>query len=112
MHIQHSHSARQTRSQARDQAVLTPTPSASLDGTPAVPQLRVQLDRGPHMKGEAPFRKEGRKRSKKIKFLFRSSWRYHERQKEKSHHQEKNPEASKSNSPHPQSSSSSNQKKK
>ncbi|MBW0531744.1 hypothetical protein O181_071459 [Austropuccinia psidii MF-1] len=32
--------------------------------------------------------------------------RYHERQKEKSHHQEKNPEASKSNSSHPQSYSS------
>ncbi|MBW0471819.1 hypothetical protein O181_011534 [Austropuccinia psidii MF-1] len=38
--------------------------------------------------------------------------RYHERQKEKIHHQEKNPGASKSNSSHPQSSSSSNQKKK
>ncbi|MBW0474592.1 hypothetical protein O181_014307 [Austropuccinia psidii MF-1] len=37
--------------------------------------------------------------------------RYHERQKEKSHHQEKNPEASKSNSSHPQNSSSSSQKK-
>ncbi|MBW0494908.1 hypothetical protein O181_034623 [Austropuccinia psidii MF-1] len=37
--------------------------------------------------------------------------RYHDGQKEKSHHQEKNPEASKSNSSHPQSSSSSNQKK-
>ncbi|MBW0525490.1 hypothetical protein O181_065205 [Austropuccinia psidii MF-1] len=38
--------------------------------------------------------------------------RYHLRQKEKSHHYEKNPEASKSNSSHPQSSSSSNNKKK
>ncbi|MBW0518384.1 hypothetical protein O181_058099 [Austropuccinia psidii MF-1] len=38
--------------------------------------------------------------------------RYHERQKEKSHHQEKNPEASKSNSSHPQNSSTSSQKKK
>ncbi|MBW0492426.1 hypothetical protein O181_032141 [Austropuccinia psidii MF-1] len=38
--------------------------------------------------------------------------RYHERQKEKSHHQEKNPEASKSNSSHYQGSSISNQKKK
>ncbi|MBW0478665.1 hypothetical protein O181_018380 [Austropuccinia psidii MF-1] len=38
--------------------------------------------------------------------------RYHERQNEKSHHQEKTPEASKSNSSHPQSSSSSSQKKK
>ncbi|MBW0486161.1 hypothetical protein O181_025876 [Austropuccinia psidii MF-1] len=33
--------------------------------------------------------------------------RYHERQKEKSHHQEKKPEASRSNSSHPQNSSSS-----
>ncbi|MBW0585590.1 hypothetical protein O181_125305, partial [Austropuccinia psidii MF-1] len=33
--------------------------------------------------------------------------RYHERQKEKNHHQEKNLEASKSNSSHPQNSSSS-----
>ncbi|MBW0554685.1 hypothetical protein O181_094400 [Austropuccinia psidii MF-1] len=32
--------------------------------------------------------------------------RYHERQNEKSHHQDKKPEASKSNSSHPQNSSS------
>ncbi|MBW0548153.1 hypothetical protein O181_087868 [Austropuccinia psidii MF-1] len=38
--------------------------------------------------------------------------RYHERQNEKSHHQEKKPETSKSNSSHPQNSSSSIQKKK
>ncbi|MBW0467580.1 hypothetical protein O181_007295 [Austropuccinia psidii MF-1] len=38
--------------------------------------------------------------------------RYHERQNEKSHHQEKKPEASKSNFSHPQNSSSSSQKKK
>ncbi|MBW0479810.1 hypothetical protein O181_019525 [Austropuccinia psidii MF-1] len=37
--------------------------------------------------------------------------RYHERQKEKSHHQEKKPEAAKSNSSHPQNPSSSSQKK-
>ncbi|MBW0556246.1 hypothetical protein O181_095961 [Austropuccinia psidii MF-1] len=37
--------------------------------------------------------------------------RYHERQKEKSHHQEKKPEASKLISPHPQNSSSSSHKK-
>ncbi|MBW0502163.1 hypothetical protein O181_041878 [Austropuccinia psidii MF-1] len=35
--------------------------------------------------------------------------RYHERKKEKIHHQEKNPEASKSSSSHPQNSSSSSQ---
>ncbi|MBW0580177.1 hypothetical protein O181_119892 [Austropuccinia psidii MF-1] len=60
MPIQQSPPARQTRSQARTQAVLTPTPRACLDGTPAVPQLRSQLDRGPCMKGAAPSRKEGR----------------------------------------------------
>ncbi|MBW0507736.1 hypothetical protein O181_047451 [Austropuccinia psidii MF-1] len=38
--------------------------------------------------------------------------RYHERQMEKGHFQEKKPEASVSNSSHPQNSSSSNQKKK
>ncbi|MBW0472513.1 hypothetical protein O181_012228 [Austropuccinia psidii MF-1] len=38
--------------------------------------------------------------------------RYHERQNEMSHHQEKKPEASKSNSFHPQNSSSSSQKMK
>ncbi|MBW0585783.1 hypothetical protein O181_125498 [Austropuccinia psidii MF-1] len=37
MPIQHSPCARQTRSQARTQAVLTPTPRAPLDGTPEVP---------------------------------------------------------------------------
>ncbi|MBW0465518.1 hypothetical protein O181_005233 [Austropuccinia psidii MF-1] len=45
----------QTRSQARTQAGLTPTPSAPLDCTPAVSQLRAKLDRGP-----TPSRKEGR----------------------------------------------------
>ncbi|MBW0557483.1 hypothetical protein O181_097198 [Austropuccinia psidii MF-1] len=60
MPIQHSPPARHTRSQDRTQAVLTPTPRAPLDGTPAVPQLRAQLDRGPIMEGAAPSRKEGR----------------------------------------------------
>ncbi|MBW0556108.1 hypothetical protein O181_095823 [Austropuccinia psidii MF-1] len=60
MPIQHSPPARQTRSQARTQAVLTPTPRAPLDGTPAVSQLRAKLDRGPILEGEAPSRKEGR----------------------------------------------------
>ncbi|MBW0563013.1 hypothetical protein O181_102728 [Austropuccinia psidii MF-1] len=60
MPIQHSPPARQTRSEARTQAVLTPTPRAPLDGTPEVPQLRAQLDRGPCMEGEASSRKEGR----------------------------------------------------
>ncbi|MBW0583669.1 hypothetical protein O181_123384 [Austropuccinia psidii MF-1] len=35
MPIQHSPPERQTRSEARTQAVLTPTPIAPLDGTPA-----------------------------------------------------------------------------
>ncbi|MBW0541287.1 hypothetical protein O181_081002 [Austropuccinia psidii MF-1] len=60
MPIQHSPPARQTRSQARDQAVLTPTPRAPLDGTPEVSQLRAHLDRGPNLEGEAQFKKEGR----------------------------------------------------
>ncbi|MBW0548330.1 hypothetical protein O181_088045 [Austropuccinia psidii MF-1] len=59
MPLQHSPPARQTRSQARAQAALTPTPSASLDGTPAVPQLRAKLDRGPILEEAAPSRKEG-----------------------------------------------------
>ncbi|MBW0470423.1 hypothetical protein O181_010138 [Austropuccinia psidii MF-1] len=42
------------------QAVLTPIPRAPLDGIPAVPQLRAQLDKGPHMEGAEPYRKEGR----------------------------------------------------
>ncbi|MBW0472102.1 hypothetical protein O181_011817 [Austropuccinia psidii MF-1] len=60
MTIQHSPPERKTRYQARTHAVLTLTPRATLDGTPAVPQLRAQLDRGPSMEGEAPSRKEGR----------------------------------------------------
>ncbi|MBW0587703.1 hypothetical protein O181_127418 [Austropuccinia psidii MF-1] len=68
MAIQHSPPARQTRSQARTQAVLTPTPRAPLDGTPAVPQLRAHFGRRRTIQ-------EGRKTAKKIKFIFRSSWR-------------------------------------
>ncbi|MBW0575657.1 hypothetical protein O181_115372 [Austropuccinia psidii MF-1] len=60
MPIENSPPARQTRSQARAQAVLTPTPRAPLDGTPAVPPLKAQLDRGPIKEGAAPSRKEGR----------------------------------------------------
>ncbi|MBW0574108.1 hypothetical protein O181_113823 [Austropuccinia psidii MF-1] len=33
---------------------------APLDGTPAVSQLRAKLDRGPILKGAAPFRQERR----------------------------------------------------
>ncbi|MBW0590468.1 hypothetical protein O181_130183 [Austropuccinia psidii MF-1] len=60
MPIQHSPPARKTRSQARTQAVLTPTQRAPLDSTPAVPQLRARIDRGSHIEGAAPSRKEGR----------------------------------------------------
>ncbi|MBW0515188.1 hypothetical protein O181_054903 [Austropuccinia psidii MF-1] len=59
MPIQHSPPARQTRSQDRTQDVLTPTPRAPIDGTPAVPQLRAQLHRGPAWKEKHhPRRKE------------------------------------------------------
>ncbi|MBW0588132.1 hypothetical protein O181_127847 [Austropuccinia psidii MF-1] len=60
MPAQHSPPERETRSQARAPAVLTPTPRAPLNSIPAVPQLRAQLDRGPIMEGEASSRKEGR----------------------------------------------------
>ncbi|MBW0572908.1 hypothetical protein O181_112623 [Austropuccinia psidii MF-1] len=56
MPLQHSPPARKTRSQA----VLTPTPRPPLDGTPAVPPLKAQLDRGPIKEGAALSRKEGR----------------------------------------------------
>ncbi|MBW0568002.1 hypothetical protein O181_107717 [Austropuccinia psidii MF-1] len=46
---------KQTRSYARTQAVLTPTPRAPLDGTPAVSKLKAKLDQG-----AAPSRTEGR----------------------------------------------------
>ncbi|MBW0472170.1 hypothetical protein O181_011885 [Austropuccinia psidii MF-1] len=52
MPVQHLPPVRQTRSHGRDQAVLTPTPTAPLDGTPAVPQLRSHVDRGTVMEGE------------------------------------------------------------
>ncbi|MBW0495767.1 hypothetical protein O181_035482 [Austropuccinia psidii MF-1] len=60
MPVEHSPPARQTRSQARAQAVLTATPRFPLDSTPAVPQLRAQLDRGPHLEVAAPSGMEGR----------------------------------------------------
>ncbi|MBW0581920.1 hypothetical protein O181_121635 [Austropuccinia psidii MF-1] len=60
MPLQHSPPARQTRSQDQTQAVVTPTPRAPLDGTPAVSQPRAKLDRGPILEGAAPCRKEER----------------------------------------------------
>ncbi|MBW0584767.1 hypothetical protein O181_124482 [Austropuccinia psidii MF-1] len=60
MPLQHSPPVRQTRCQAQAQAVLTPTPRSPLNGTPEVPPLKAQLDRGPIKEGAAPSRKEGR----------------------------------------------------
>ncbi|MBW0587606.1 hypothetical protein O181_127321 [Austropuccinia psidii MF-1] len=60
MPLRHSPPARQTRSHAQAQAVLTPNSRAPLDGTPEVPPLKAQLVRGPIEEGEAPSRKEGR----------------------------------------------------
>ncbi|MBW0574545.1 hypothetical protein O181_114260 [Austropuccinia psidii MF-1] len=60
MPTQHSPPARQTRSQPRTEAVLTPTQRAPLDGSIVVSQLRAKLDRGPILEGAAPSRKEGR----------------------------------------------------
>ncbi|MBW0528205.1 hypothetical protein O181_067920 [Austropuccinia psidii MF-1] len=68
MPFKHSLPARQTRSQARDQAVLTPTTKAPLDGTPEVPQLRAYLDRGPSLEGAAPSRKEGEGKENQVPF--------------------------------------------
>ncbi|MBW0572465.1 hypothetical protein O181_112180 [Austropuccinia psidii MF-1] len=51
MPLQHSPPARQTRSQARAKAVLTPTPRALFDGTPAVPPLKDQSRREQHHPG-------------------------------------------------------------
>ncbi|MBW0539412.1 hypothetical protein O181_079127 [Austropuccinia psidii MF-1] len=73
MPVQHSPHSRQTLSQARAQAIFTPNPRAPLYGTPAVPQLRAQLDKGPIF-GRRTIQ-EGRKGAKKIKFIFRSSGR-------------------------------------
>ncbi|MBW0465036.1 hypothetical protein O181_004751 [Austropuccinia psidii MF-1] len=78
MPIQHSPPARQTRSQDRTQAVLTPTPRAPPEGTPAVPPLRAHLDRGPNGEGEALYRKEGRNTANKIKLILRSGWQEEE----------------------------------
>ncbi|MBW0570902.1 hypothetical protein O181_110617 [Austropuccinia psidii MF-1] len=62
MPFQHSPPLRWTRTQD----VLTPTPRVPLDGTPAVPQLRAHLDRGPVMEGAAPsiFPGRGQRRSR------------------------------------------------
>ncbi|MBW0531950.1 hypothetical protein O181_071665 [Austropuccinia psidii MF-1] len=67
MPVEHSPPARKTRSQARAQAALTPTPRVPLDGTPAVPPLRA-------LHGRSSTIQEGRKRVKKINFIVRSGW--------------------------------------
>ncbi|MBW0523125.1 hypothetical protein O181_062840 [Austropuccinia psidii MF-1] len=66
MPVQHSPPARQMRSQARTQAVITPTPRAPLDHNPEVIQLRTQFGRRSTIQ-------EGRMRAKKIKFLLRGN---------------------------------------
>ncbi|MBW0514246.1 hypothetical protein O181_053961 [Austropuccinia psidii MF-1] len=60
MPVQNSPPAIQTRSQARDQAVLPPTPKVPLFWTSEAPQLRAHLDTGPVMEGGAPSIQEGR----------------------------------------------------
>ncbi|MBW0554922.1 hypothetical protein O181_094637 [Austropuccinia psidii MF-1] len=60
MPVQHSPPAKNTRSQ-RNPAVLIPTASVPLDRTPSFNQLSSNFDRGPPMKGEAPFRRGGMK---------------------------------------------------
>ncbi|MBW0513484.1 hypothetical protein O181_053199 [Austropuccinia psidii MF-1] len=67
MPVQHSPPAKQTRSQDRAQAFLTPR--APLDDTPEVPQLRTTSGRSNTIQ-------EVRKRAKKIKFIFRGSWKF------------------------------------
>ncbi|MBW0480090.1 hypothetical protein O181_019805 [Austropuccinia psidii MF-1] len=83
MPVKHSPPAKYTRYQ-RNQAVLTPTERAPLDHTPSFHQLCENLERGPPMEGEEP--------------SIRGDTRYHERQKEKGSHQEKNPQIIGSNS--------------
>ncbi|MBW0466152.1 hypothetical protein O181_005867 [Austropuccinia psidii MF-1] len=60
MPIQNLCLTRPTRYQARTKAVITPTTRVTLEETPAVPQLKAHLGRGPVMEWEAPSRKEGR----------------------------------------------------
>ncbi|MBW0578827.1 hypothetical protein O181_118542 [Austropuccinia psidii MF-1] len=61
MPVKHSPPKIQAISQAKAQAVLTPTPRAPFYGTPAASQLRGHLERASLMEEEAPSRKEGRK---------------------------------------------------
>ncbi|MBW0503047.1 hypothetical protein O181_042762 [Austropuccinia psidii MF-1] len=67
MPVQHSPQAKNTRSQ-RHQAVPTPTARAPFDCTPSVHQLSENLDRGPLMKGAAPFGRGGAKSRRSISF--------------------------------------------
>ncbi|MBW0539664.1 hypothetical protein O181_079379 [Austropuccinia psidii MF-1] len=62
MPLQHSPSAKNTRSQ-RNPAVLTPTARVPLDCTPSAHQLSANFDRAPPMEEEAPSRR-GRMKSK------------------------------------------------
>ncbi|MBW0473224.1 hypothetical protein O181_012939 [Austropuccinia psidii MF-1] len=96
MPIQYSPPARQTRLQARAQAALSPAPRAPLDGTPALASHPSRIDSLQDL----------------MDVTLKLNTRYNERQKEKSNHQEKKPEASKLSSSDPQNSLSSSQKKK
>ncbi|MBW0519543.1 hypothetical protein O181_059258 [Austropuccinia psidii MF-1] len=60
MPVQHSPSAKNTRSQ-RNPAVPTPTARVPLDRTPSVHQLGANLNRGPRMEGAEPSGREGMK---------------------------------------------------
>ncbi|MBW0503235.1 hypothetical protein O181_042950 [Austropuccinia psidii MF-1] len=67
MPAQNSPPDENTRSK-RHRAVLTPTARAPLDLTPSVHQLSANLDRGPQIKGEAPFRRGSVKSIRSISF--------------------------------------------
>ncbi|MBW0461324.1 hypothetical protein O181_001039 [Austropuccinia psidii MF-1] len=54
--VKHSPPVRQDRAQA----ILIATPRAPLEWTPAVLQSKTHFDQAPSMKGEEPFRNEGR----------------------------------------------------
>ncbi|MBW0486231.1 hypothetical protein O181_025946 [Austropuccinia psidii MF-1] len=67
MPVQHSPPAKNTRPQ-RHQADLTPNVRAPLDCTLSVHKHSANLDRGPPMEGEAPFRRGGVKSRRSISF--------------------------------------------
>ncbi|MBW0525849.1 hypothetical protein O181_065564 [Austropuccinia psidii MF-1] len=106
MPLQNNPPAKNTRSQ-RNQALLTPTVRAPLDCTPSAHQLSENLDRGPPMEGEEPFREGGMNLQDLMDITLELDTRYHERQKEKGSHKEKKPPVTGSNSLRPPQDSSS-----